>query len=63
MFRNSSDADGNGHGTHCAYAAFFYSKYITNSHDGSCSGTAAGSQFGVAKSANLIAVKVLSDAG
>lgn len=30
---------------------------------GSCSGTAAGSQFGVAKSANLIAVKVLSDAG
>lgn len=27
------------------------------------SGTAAGSQFGVAKAANLVAVKVLSDAG
>ncbi|KAF4572937.1 subtilisin-like serine protease [Pleurotus pulmonarius] len=39
-----ADADGNGHGTHCA-------------------GTIGGSQFGVAKSANIIAVKVLSDAG
>ncbi|KXN84282.1 hypothetical protein AN958_12788 [Leucoagaricus sp. SymC.cos] len=43
-FGGYADADGNGHGTHCA-------------------GTAAGSQFGVAKSANIIAVKVLSDAG
>ncbi|KXN86834.1 Subtilisin-like serine protease pepC [Leucoagaricus sp. SymC.cos] len=34
-----------------------------NGHGTHCSGTAAGSQFGVAKSANLIAVKVLSDAG
>jgi len=39
-----SDADGNGHGTHCA-------------------GTIGGSQFGVAKSASIIAVKVLSDGG
>ncbi|KAF9496181.1 peptidase 1 [Pleurotus eryngii] len=39
-----ADADGNGHGTHCA-------------------GTIGGSQFGVAKSVNLVAVKVLSDAG
>ncbi|KAJ7292945.1 serine protease [Mycena rebaudengoi] len=37
------DADGNGHGTHCA-------------------GTVAGFQFGVAKKANIIAVKVLHDA-
>lgn len=43
-FGGYADADGNGHGTHCA-------------------GTAAGSQFGVAKSANIIAVKVLSDQG
>ncbi|KAF9468269.1 serine protease [Collybia nuda] len=43
-FGGYANADGNGHGTHCA-------------------GTAAGSQFGVAKSANIIAVKVLSDAG
>lgn len=28
-----------------------------------CSGTAAGTQYGVAKKANIIAVKVLSDAG
>ncbi|KAF9445349.1 peptidase 1 [Macrolepiota fuliginosa MF-IS2] len=34
-----------------------------NGHGTHCSGTAAGSQFGVAKSANLVAVKVLSDAG
>jgi len=39
-----ADADGNGHGTHCA-------------------GTAAGIRYGVAKSASIIAVKVLSDAG
>ncbi|GLB45549.1 putative peptidase S8 family protein [Lyophyllum shimeji] len=43
-FGGYADADGNGHGTHCA-------------------GTAAGSQFGVAKAATLIAVKVLSDQG
>ncbi|KDR86145.1 hypothetical protein GALMADRAFT_261704 [Galerina marginata CBS 339.88] len=43
-FGGYPNADGNGHGTHCA-------------------GTAAGSQFGVAKAANIIAVKVLSDAG
>ncbi|KAJ3576376.1 hypothetical protein NP233_g467 [Leucocoprinus birnbaumii] len=34
-----------------------------NGHGTHCAGTAAGSQFGVAKSANLVAVKVLSDAG
>ncbi|KAF9453837.1 serine protease [Macrolepiota fuliginosa MF-IS2] len=34
-----------------------------NGHGTHVSGTAAGSQFGVAKSANLIAVKVLNDAG
>ncbi|KAF5344821.1 hypothetical protein D9756_011091 [Leucocoprinus leucothites] len=39
-----ANADGYGHGTHCA-------------------GIAGGKQFGVAKSANLIAVKVLADNG
>ncbi|KAI0791170.1 serine protease [Abortiporus biennis] len=34
-----------------------------NGHGTHVSGTAAGSQFGVAKSANLIAVKVLDDSG
>ncbi|KXN90044.1 Cuticle-degrading protease [Leucoagaricus sp. SymC.cos] len=34
-----------------------------NGHGTHCAGTAAGSQYGVAKSANLVAVKVLSDAG
>ncbi|KIM35761.1 hypothetical protein M413DRAFT_32226 [Hebeloma cylindrosporum] len=34
-----------------------------NGHGTHCAGTAAGSQFGVAKAANIIAVKVLSDAG
>ncbi|KAG5639229.1 hypothetical protein H0H81_005303 [Sphagnurus paluster] len=43
-FGGFANADGNGHGTHCA-------------------GTVGGSQFGVAKSANIIAVKVLSDSG
>nr|QIK03896.1 subtilisin-like serine protease precursor [Lignosus rhinocerotis] len=43
-FGGYPDADGNGHGTHCA-------------------GTAAGRTYGVAKNANLIAVKVLSDGG
>ncbi|KAJ8522139.1 hypothetical protein ONZ45_g1228 [Pleurotus djamor] len=43
-FGGYANADGNGHGTHCA-------------------GTVAGSQFGVAKGANIIAVKVLSDSG
>ncbi|KAF9645854.1 serine protease [Thelephora ganbajun] len=38
------DADGNGHGTHCA-------------------GTAVSGPYGVAKAANVIAVKVLSDGG
>jgi len=40
----SSDADLNGHGTHC-------------------SGTMAGTSYGVAKRANLVAVKVLGDNG
>ncbi|KAJ7250761.1 serine protease [Mycena rebaudengoi] len=43
-FGGYADADGNGHGTHCA-------------------GTVAGFQFGVAKKANIIAVKILSDGG
>lgn len=34
-----------------------------NGHGTHCAGTAAGSQYGVAKAANLVAVKVLSDAG
>ncbi|KAF9523111.1 serine protease [Crepidotus variabilis] len=34
-----------------------------NGHGTHCAGTAAGSQYGVAKKANIIAVKVLSDAG
>ncbi|KAF9459646.1 serine protease [Collybia nuda] len=34
-----------------------------NGHGTHCAGTAAGSQYGVAKAANIIAVKVLSDAG
>jgi len=40
----SSNADGNGHGTHCA-------------------GTVAGAMHGVARSAGIIAVKVLNNAG
>ncbi|KAF4577549.1 subtilisin-like serine protease [Pleurotus pulmonarius] len=43
-FGSYQDADGHGHGTHCA-------------------GTVAGSTYGVAKAANIIAVKVLSDGG
>ncbi|KIL60981.1 hypothetical protein M378DRAFT_874023 [Amanita muscaria Koide BX008] len=43
-FGGYPDADGNGHGTHCA-------------------GTAASYDYGVAKNANLIAVKVLGDDG
>lgn len=43
-FGGYANADGNGHGTHCA-------------------GTIAGGQYGVSKSANIIAVKVLSDGG
>ncbi|KAH8822187.1 serine protease [Flagelloscypha sp. PMI_526] len=43
-FGGYDDADGNGHGTHCA-------------------GTIGGTQYGVAKNANIFAVKVLSDAG
>ncbi|KAF8662099.1 hypothetical protein AX16_001209 [Volvariella volvacea WC 439] len=43
-FGGYANADGHGHGTHCA-------------------GTVGGSQFGVAKTVNLIAVKVLSDSG
>ncbi|KAF7422197.1 subtilisin-like serine protease [Pleurotus ostreatus] len=43
-FGSYKDADGHGHGTHCA-------------------GTVAGSTYGVAKAANIIAVKVLSDGG
>ncbi|KAF8992119.1 serine protease [Cyathus striatus] len=34
-----------------------------NGHGTHCAGTAAGTRYGVAKKANLIAVKVLSDAG
>ncbi|KAI0779994.1 serine protease [Fomes fomentarius] len=43
-FGGYADADGNGHGTHCA-------------------GTSAGTHYGVAKKASLIAVKVLDDGG
>ncbi|KAM6496408.1 serine protease [Amanita muscaria] len=43
-FGSYKDADGNGHGTHCA-------------------GIAASNDYGVAKAANLIAVKVLGDNG
>ncbi|TFK74458.1 peptidase 1 [Pluteus cervinus] len=43
-FGGYANADGNGHGTHCA-------------------GTAAGTTFGVAKLSNVIAIKILSDAG
>ncbi|KAF9473509.1 serine protease [Pholiota conissans] len=49
-FGGYASADGNGHGTHCALSLDFR-------------GTAAGSQYGVAKSARIIAVKVLSDEG
>ncbi|TEB17269.1 serine protease [Coprinellus micaceus] len=44
IFSGSTDADGNGHGTHCA-------------------GIVAGKTFGVAKRANIVAVKVLADSG
>ncbi|KAF8167100.1 serine protease [Crassisporium funariophilum] len=40
-----------------------YASADGNGHGTHCAGTAAGSQFGVAKAANIIAVKVLSDAG
>jgi len=40
-----------------------YANADGNGHGTHVSGTAAGSQFGVAKNANLIAVKVLSDSG
>ncbi|TEB20079.1 serine protease [Coprinellus micaceus] len=43
-FGGYANADGNGHGTHCA-------------------GTAVGGRWGVAKKANVFAVKVLSDSG
>jgi len=43
-FGQGGEADGNGHGTHCA-------------------GTAAGTQYGIAKSASLIAVGVLGPTG
>lgn len=43
-FVDSSNTDGNGHGTHCA-------------------GTIAGSTYGVAKKANVVAVKVLGATG
>ncbi|KAF9041515.1 serine protease [Panaeolus papilionaceus] len=43
-FNGLGNADGNGHGTHCA-------------------GISAGTRYGVAKAASLIAVKVLSDSG
>ncbi|KAH7403226.1 peptidase S8/S53 domain-containing protein [Cadophora sp. MPI-SDFR-AT-0126] len=43
-FVDSSNTDGNGHGTHCA-------------------GTIAGSTYGVAKAARLVAVKVLDASG
>lgn len=43
-FVDSSNTDGNGHGTHCA-------------------GTIAGSTYGVAKAATVVAVKVLSASG
>ncbi|RDB21875.1 Cuticle-degrading protease [Hypsizygus marmoreus] len=40
-----------------------YASADGNGHGTHCAGTAAGSQFGVAKSANIVAVKVLSDGG
>jgi len=40
-----------------------YASADGNGHGTHCAGTAAGSQYGVAKSAHIIAVKVLSDAG
>lgn len=43
-FGGYPDADGHGHGTHCA-------------------GTAAGKTYGVAKSASIVAVRVLNDQG
>ncbi|KAF8063398.1 serine protease [Lyophyllum atratum] len=40
-----------------------YASADGNGHGTHCAGTAAGSQYGVAKSASIIAVKVLSDSG
>ncbi|PPQ92426.1 hypothetical protein CVT25_008647 [Psilocybe cyanescens] len=40
-----------------------YANSDGNGHGTHCAGTAAGTRYGVAKAANLIAVKVLSDAG
>ncbi|KAF8996963.1 serine protease [Cyathus striatus] len=40
-----------------------YASADGNGHGTHCAGTAAGSRFGVAKNANIIAVKVLADSG
>ncbi|KAG5634525.1 hypothetical protein H0H81_001652 [Sphagnurus paluster] len=40
-----------------------YASADGNGHGTHCAGTVAGSQYGVAKAANIVAVKVLSDAG
>ncbi|KAF9524976.1 serine protease [Crepidotus variabilis] len=45
------------------FAAAGYAQADGHGHGTHVSGTAAGSQFGVAKAANIIAVKVLSDGG
>jgi cerevisin len=51
-----------GRATFC-FAAKGLQKADRNGHGTHCAGTAAGKTFGVAKNANLIAVKVLGDDG
>ncbi|KAG5633832.1 hypothetical protein H0H81_004981 [Sphagnurus paluster] len=62
-FGGYADADGHGHGTHCACVTVIAPVFVMLILAFTTSGTAAGSQYGVAKAANIIAVKVLSDIG
>ncbi|KAF5316468.1 hypothetical protein D9619_006592 [Psilocybe cf. subviscida] len=62
-FGGYGNADGNGHGTHCAYVSNITVNPTAQLIWTLLSGTAAGTRYGVAKAANVIAVKVLSDSG
>jgi cerevisin len=54
--QNDADIDGNGHGTHCKYGNPYRQRHqIKHSRTGA--GTIASKKYGVAKKANVIAVK------
>lgn len=63
VFGSSQNVDGHGHGTHCRYDRVDNTMEHKLTGEYVSSGTAAGTRFGVAKSAILVAVKVLSDSG